>query len=237
MVNKMPRRRQSDILQQETDAFLTRFGGVTRRINPYDRRRVIRKRRLKKELKGIVKNPLFFEEAQFAQVWREHRAWTLESNAFDYDTFAQQYVKTTKRLLTRELKSMNGDGASIKVLPVINFVVGSSEEADTPEAYAEIMRQGYAQPTWRRNSVLPNQNQYLGTDRFNLIYEEHWEVTQKLDLQGLEGTAIHNERDIANYANRLVEGIVNKVENVLGRSGVFFVRGNWLNLKVSKFYS
>ena len=176
----MPRRRQSDMLQQETDAFLTRFGGVTRRINPDERRRVIRKRRMKKELKSIVKNPLFFEVSQFAQVWKEHRAWTLESNAFDYDMFAQQYVKTTKRLLTHELKSMNGEGASIKILPVINFVVGTSEEAESPEQYAEIMRQGYPQPTWRRNSVLPNQKQYLGVDRFNSIYEEHWEVTYPL---------------------------------------------------------
>jgi len=44
-------------------------------------------------------------------------------------------------LLPRPRSPMNGDGASIKVLPVINFVIGTSEEASTPEEHAEIMRQ------------------------------------------------------------------------------------------------
>ena len=56
----------------------------------------------------------------------------------------------------------------------------------------------------------------------------------RLDLEGLEGTAIHNERDIANYASRLVEGIMTKVTSI---TYAFFVRGNWLDLKISKFYS
>ena len=59
-------------------------------------------------------------------------------------------------------------------------------------------------------------------------------MTSKLDLDGLEGTAIHNERDIANYSARLVQGIIDKVNSI---TYAFFVRGNWLNLKISKFYS
>ena len=126
----MPRRTQRDILVQDTNTFLTRFTGTNRRANPEERRRAIRKRRLKKELKAIARNPVFFEEARFGNVWKEHRAWTLERNAFDYESFAQQYERVVKRLLTRALSSMNGDGASMKVVPVISFVVGDAGEAD-----------------------------------------------------------------------------------------------------------
>ena len=57
--------------------------------------------------------------------------------AFDYETFAQQYERTVKQLLRCELRSMNGDGASMKVVPVISFVVGDSGEASTREDDAE----------------------------------------------------------------------------------------------------
>ena len=42
-----------------------------------------------------------------------------------------------KQLLRCELRSMNGDGASMKVVPVISFVVGDAGEASTREDYAE----------------------------------------------------------------------------------------------------
>jgi hypothetical protein len=61
---------------------------------------------------------VFFEQAHFGNVWKQHRAWTLEKNAFDYELFAQQYERIVRKLLARELTSMNGDGASMKVLPV-----------------------------------------------------------------------------------------------------------------------
>ena len=83
-------------------------------------------------------------------------------------------------------------------------------------------------------SVHPEQPQYLGLNAGALTYEQHWEVRSLLDLEGLEGTAIHNERDIANYAARLVEGIISKITSI---TYAFFVRGNWLDLKISKFYS
>ena len=169
----MPRRRHSDILAQETAAFLARYTRANRRTSPAARRRAIVKRRLKKELKGIARDPLFFEHAHFGQVWKEHRAWTIERNAFDIDSFARQYEKTVKRLLTRELLSMHGEGASIKVLPVINFVLGDTHDAHSREDYADMISKGYAQPTWRRQSVLPQRVQYLGVDSFNLRYEEH----------------------------------------------------------------
>ena len=234
MVKRMPRRTQRDILVEDSEAFLARFSGGNRRASPEERRRAIRKRRLKKELKGIARNPVFFEQAHFGNVWKQQRAWTLEKNAFDYELFAQQYERIVKKLLARELTSMNGDGASMKVLPVISFVIGGAGEADTREEYAEILSKGYPQPTWRSMSVHPEQPQYLGLNAGALTYEQHWEVRSLLDLEGLEGTAIHNERDIANYAARLVEGIMTKVTSI---TYAFFVRGNWLDLKVSKFYS
>ena len=49
----MPRRSQHEILVHDSDAFLRRFTGANRRVNPESRRRAIRKRRLKKELKRI----------------------------------------------------------------------------------------------------------------------------------------------------------------------------------------
>ena len=234
MVKRMPRRTQRDILVEDSEAFLARFSGGNRRASPEERRRAIRKRRLKKELKGIARNPVFFEQAHFGNVWKQQRAWTLEKNAFDYELFAQQYERIVKKLLARELTSMNGDGASMKVLPVISFVIGGAGEADTREEYAEILSKGYPQPTWRSMSVHPEQPQYLGLNAGALTYEQHWEVRSLLDLEGLEGTAIHNERDIANYAARLVEGIISKITSI---TYAFFVRGNWLDLKVSKFYS
>ena len=85
MVNrKMPRRTQHDLLVEDSDAFLARFVGANRRTNPNERRRTIRKRRLKKELGRIVRSPVFFEEARFGHVWKEHRAWTLESIELDH---------------------------------------------------------------------------------------------------------------------------------------------------------
>ena len=80
------------------------------------------------------------------------------------------------------------------------------------------------------NECAPEQSQYLGLNAGALTYEEHWEVRSRVDLEGLEGTAIHNERDIANYAQRLVAGIINKITNI---TYAYFVRGNWLDLKVS----
>ena len=62
--------------------------------------------------------------------------------------------------------------------------------------------------------MLPDRSQYLGLNTSALTYEEHWEVRARLDLEGLEGTAIHNERDIANYAARLVEGIISKITSI-----------------------
>ena len=41
----------------------------------------------------------------------------------------------------------------MKVLPVISFVIGGADEADTREEYAEILSKGYPQPTWRSMSV------------------------------------------------------------------------------------
>ena len=143
MVKRMPRRTQRDILVEDSEAFLARFSGGNRRASPEERRRAIRKRRLKKELKGIARNPVFFEQAHFGNVWKQQRAWTLEKNAFDYELFAQQYERIVKKLLARELTSMNGDGASMKVLPVISFVIGGAGEADTREEYAEILSKGY----------------------------------------------------------------------------------------------
>ena len=61
----------------------------------------------------------------------------MEKTAFDYETFAQQYERTVKQLLRCELRSMNGDGASMKVVTVISFVIGDAGEASTREDYAE----------------------------------------------------------------------------------------------------
>ena len=82
-------------------------------------------------------NLVFFEQAHFGNVWKEQRAWTLEKNAFDHEMFAQQYERTVKQLLRCELRSMNGDGASMKVVTVISFVIGDAGEASTREDYAE----------------------------------------------------------------------------------------------------
>ena len=232
----MPRRTQHDLLVEDSKAFLSRSVGTNRRTNPNERRRAIRKHRFKKELSRIARTPVFFEEDRFGHVWKQHRAWTIEKNAFDYDSFAQHYEKVVKKLLTRELKSMNGDGASMKVMPVISYVIGATRTAESREQYAALLSEGYAQPTWRTNSVHPERPQYLGVNTGELIYQEHWEVRSQLDLEGLEGLAIHNERDVANYARCLVEGMTTQILRTEA-SNAEFVRGNWLDLKISKFYS
>ena len=113
----------------------------------------------------------------------------MEKNALDYDLFAQQYERAVSRMLTCELRAMNGEGASMKVLPVISFVIGDTFVKKTGEDYAKFLSEGYARPTWRAWSVLPDQPQYLGVMHRALTFEEHWEMRSQLHLEGLEGTA------------------------------------------------
>ena len=57
------------------------------RTDPEERRRAIRKRRLKIAERNC-ENLVFFEQAHFGNVWKEQRAWTLGENAFDHEMFA-----------------------------------------------------------------------------------------------------------------------------------------------------
>ena len=217
---------------------------------------------LSRNIKKIVKSPVFYETGNFNNVWKCNKAWTVE-NCKDKgpvsrvgDLFVDQYRLPARQLLKKALKESQRNGHSLKVFPIMNIVTGKTHVAATMKEKVNILRQGYARPSPRPFSVLSGRPQFLSdsfsprpfsvlSDRpqflsdsfFDPKYEEHREEQVWVNVVGLNGNAIHSDRDIDDYVRCLLKAMQDHVDSLPNGEGSerYFVRGNWLELQLSHF--